>query len=403
MIQTKTAARSTSLLLNDDNHTLVSLVEDGRFDIQAYINDLAVKEMLNIAPKVLQNCEADINMSTLTAKIWWPGCGWNKPDKCGLPCYSGSLIEDMQAFNKHAGGVKVTYSSRTQAGVETVQLGGWWLPPTTSPASAPRIVVQHGFQVNSNDFTVQLVAYLLRKAGFGVLINNFRDHCYSANSSARTVEWGHAYPFDLLGAWDFAVNDPTGVLGGTRNSSQVGLLGFSMGAFVTASAFGLEPRVPAVWVDSPPFQPKIVFGFGAKKLLQGFGIGDLQADALINKSWEQVLEAANKRGVDINEYLPEKTLPQGPDTQRPIYWVGNRLDTIVPYTDGGKLIDLLKSLPAKYSVKSWLNNGTCVGTDHCADHVRAPEKYLAHLCGFWQSVFNEAMEGCQRGQAKARW
>ena len=163
-----------------------------------------------------------------------------------------------------------------------------------------------------------------------MLVSNLSDQCFSANSSTRTVEWGHAYPFDLLGAWDFAVNDPSGVLGGKRPPSQVGLLGLSMGAFLTASAFGLEPQVPAVWVDSPPFQPKIVFSFGAINL-RGFGVDGPQEEGVVSVAWDKVLEVASNRGVDLDKDPQEKTLPQGPDAQRPIQGIGNPCECVAPY------------------------------------------------------------------------
>lgn len=44
-------------------------------------------------------------------------------------------------------------------------------------------------------------------------------------------EWGNAYPYDLLGAWDFA-------RAGAGGDAQVGLVGLSKGGFTALNAMG---------------------------------------------------------------------------------------------------------------------------------------------------------------------
>ena len=60
------------------------------------------------------------------------------------------------------------------------------------------------------------------------------------------------YHLDLLGAWDYAVADPDGLLGGELEEDQVGIMGFSKGGYGAAIAMGLEPRISACWIDSAP-------------------------------------------------------------------------------------------------------------------------------------------------------
>merc|ERR1712157_321169 len=109
-------------------------------------------------------------------------------------------------------------------------------------------------------------AHFLRSMGYSVLINNLRDHGYSNPSQKHLQEWGDAYTYDLLGAWDYLASDPDGTLGGPLPSRKVGLMGQSKGGFLTLNAFGLESQVPAAWVDSPAYTPRAVFAAGVERI-----------------------------------------------------------------------------------------------------------------------------------------
>merc|ERR1712176_266375 len=159
----------------------------------------------------------DMSMSDMTTKMWWPTCDTpDDVDKCTDACFSVGLIKEMDAFSKENGGKLVTYKSRPGKDsdgkdIEVVQLKGWWLPAPDATKDTPRIVVQHGFKGNSNKVRTQVAAYLLRKLGYSVLVNNLRDHCYSDDSSHGLIGWGHAYPLDTLGAWDYLKDGSDGL------------------------------------------------------------------------------------------------------------------------------------------------------------------------------------------------
>jgi pimeloyl-ACP methyl ester carboxylesterase len=344
----------------------------------------------------------DMTQENLVVKTWWPGCGIVnslaefEETGCGSPCFSAELMKEMHAFNGEHPGKLVSYSSRDHEGVQKIALEGWWLPAPSEKSSdvpAPRIVLQHGFQANSNYFRPLLAAYMLRRLGFSVLVNNFRDHGYSDNSSVHIDEWGDAYPYDLLGAWDYARTDPDGVLGGEMPSDKVGIQGFSKGAFTCLNAFGLEEDVPAAWVDSPPFTPKVVFAHGARKQMAEMGIA-FMAPLLVDPVWDRVEDEALSRGVDLNENLPEKVLPRGPDRERPVYVVGNEDDDTVPIGELERLLTLLEEYPAKYRVSSWVTEGSCHGEDHCAAHLKEFDEYSKRMCEFWKSSFGISTESC---------
>mmetsp|Transcript_147973 Transcript_147973/g.368771 ORF Transcript_147973/g.368771 Transcript_147973/m.368771 type:complete len:414 (-) Transcript_147973:75-1316(-) len=361
------------------------------------LTDMAIGKFVTLNDtKVEEWTGPDVTQESLVYNNWWPGCGTvssmdDFDGKCGEPCFSADLMEDVRAFNKEHPGKRVKYFSRDQEGVENVGLEGWWLPAPSGGESAPRIILQHGFTENSNTFRPFLAAYMLRKIGFSVLLNNFRDHGYSDKSSNHVYEWGDAYPYDLLGAWDYARMDPDGSLGGEMATEKVGIMGFSKGAFTTVNAFGLEGDVPAVWVDSPPFEPKVVFATGAAKELGGLAF---VAPLIVDPVWDRVEDHAASFNVDINKNLPAEVLPAGPDKKRPIFVTSNINDGTVPIGEMDSLVALLETYPEKYSVDTWKNDGTCNGDNHCVDHLSNFEEYSKKLCEFWKPVFEMSKDSC---------
>lgn len=348
--------------------------------------------------EVQQFCHDSLTMDNITYSIPWPGCSHGTPSQtCTEPCYDVGIIEAMDTFNKNNPWKLVTFPSRAGAShdgspIDVVELKGWWLPAPNEPA-APRIVLQHGFTQNSNKNFQQLAAYMLRSLGFSVLLPNFRDHCYSGNTSEHVYQWSNAYPFDLLGAWDYAVADPGGLLGGPRDAGQVGLMGFSMGAFVTAIAFGLDGRTPAAWVDSGPWTTRAAFAQNFRTEAEGMGIGFLTG-LLLPRAWEGVKRAALERGVDYDWQLPEQALALGPDTRRLIHTLANEDDAVVPFSEHVRLVNFLAKYPEKYTVGDWVTAGLCHGSAHHREIFRKHEEYKYRLCNFWTEAFGLESSYC---------
>jgi pimeloyl-ACP methyl ester carboxylesterase len=372
--------------------------------VDALTEDAIDKFITHDEGKVGSNCDdAKLNMSSMVETISWPGCGDIKSiddfDKCTGTCIQTATMREIDDFNTQHPGMKVSYVSRTGAGengvaLEQVNLTGWWLPAPGHNSNTPRIVVQHGHTSNSNQFRQLFVAFQLRKLGYSVLVNNLRDHCYSDDSDASVVEWGHAYPYDVLGAWDYLRSDPDKVLGGALDDGKVGILGFSMGALLTTTAFGIEGNVPAVWVDGPPLSPESAFRFGSfhhvrDNYLPNAWLAQKATDIIIPPVWENVVAEALKKGVDISEYTPGKVLPAGPETKRKIMVTANIHDTTVNIADGRELIEMLEALPSRYQVSDLTFTELCNGKDHCIDHLAEADRYSAEMCKFWSDVFGE--------------
>jgi len=234
---------------------------------------------------------------------------------------------------------------------------------------------------------------------------------YSGKSKEGITQWGHAYPLDLLGAWDFAKEHADGPI----DASKVGLLGFSMGGFITGNAFGLDGDVPAAWIDGAPITPKAGFAQGvASKIadeinkkndkiggLIGKATGDKVAHLLKDEVWDDIYEEAAKQGVYLEAHLPEKMLPGGPDSGRPVFVTANKKDRTVPYSSSEKLVSVIKKYPKKYDlVEFWSHDEACGedGETHCVDHLMKEQAYSAKLCTFWSGVFGTDPK-CAHGDA----
>merc|ERR1712107_383173 len=102
-------------------------------------------------------------------------------------------------------------------------------------------------------------------------------------------------------------------------------MGFSLGAFTTANAFGKDGEVPAAWIDGAPFRPDSVFAFGARQVMENMGIG-FMGGLFLDGVWSDLETQAAAQGVHWSQNLPEKNLPLGPDTRRPTYLVANTDD-----------------------------------------------------------------------------
>lgn len=324
-----------------------------------------------------------------TRYLTWGGCkAGYKTDaqlqQCSTPCLTPSTIRTVDDFNMNHQSTLVSFSSRAHPTAPTVTLKAWWLP--SGKANAPRIVLQHGNNANANSRYPFFAAYLLRSMGFDVLIPNLRNHGLSDTSVPYKTTWVYEYPYDLLGAWDFAVKDPNNLIGGATTADKVGIMGFSMGGMIVNSAFGIEPQVPAAWSDGAVYDLGLETGFQLHGYL-GRALGDLIGHMSLwwMHKWT---------GVDVLAYEPSKVLPTGPDTQRPVAVVTSIEDDFVPYAQTEMYLNLFRSYPTKYSLTSIHPATACNGNGHCSFELILTNSYRENLCKFWTAAFSLPMSYC---------
>jgi len=130
---------------------------------------------------------------------------------------------------------RIRFASR----VDHLRLRGWLLPARGRHARG-LVIEAHGYKENRDSEPPSLpVAAALHRAGFTVLMFDFRDE---GRSPGREVTVGLYEQRDLLGAVDYARK-----LGYRR----IGIIGYSMGASTALEVAGTDPAVRAVVADSP--------------------------------------------------------------------------------------------------------------------------------------------------------
>eukprot|EP00933_Yihiella_yeosuensis_P007213 TRINITY_DN112142_c0_g1_i1.p1 TRINITY_DN112142_c0_g1~~TRINITY_DN112142_c0_g1_i1.p1 ORF type:complete len:180 (+),score=24.39 TRINITY_DN112142_c0_g1_i1:3-542(+) len=170
-------------------------------------------------------------------------------------------------------------------------------------------------------------------------------------------------------------------------------MGFSMGGFTTANAFGSEHEVPAAWIDSAPFDPGQVFLARAENYLNRYGIGFMRYT--LQKVWNDIYQYAKSKGILLDKHTPQDELPKGPDTKRPILVVASYTDLVVPFSQFHEYLTFLHSYPDKYETEVWETMTDCNNQLHCAAHLQFFDEYLRRLCLFWKKVFNASTEECK--------
>jgi len=314
---------------------------------------------------------------------------------CAQPCFDLKLVQDWEAFNEAHDWKLVYFPSRAgPAKQSVVNISAWWLPADRSRLPAGmgdyRLVLLHGVASNNNHCGVQMTAFLLRTMGFSVLAPTLRNWGLSGKSATPDiVSWGWDYQYDLLGAWDYAVNDPDMALGGKVPDSHVGLIGFSMGGFVAQIAFGLEPRVPAAYIFSGPHG-------GLENMVNtyvSYVLGPLSPLVAKPVYWFASLWA----GVDLAYELPRKTItdcaPRNP--ARPVGISNAVNDKSVPIAETGKLLIALGSHPECYDVEQVNTpHEDCNGGNHHVSMWQHTDRMRERLCTFWSAAFSRNASYC---------
>ena len=122
---------------------------------------------------------------------------------------------------------------------EGLLLSGWYLP---GEADAPHLISVHSLNsVRSGDNAVELADRLVER-GYNVLLFDLRGH---GSSQDGRLSGGDFERQDVWGAYDY-LREWRGA-----GFSEVGLVGFSMGAATAELSAAEVPEIGAVVADSP--------------------------------------------------------------------------------------------------------------------------------------------------------
>ena len=181
------------------------------------------------------------------------------------------------------------------------------------------------------------------------LRNHGQSDVVNGRMSAGNTEYN-----DPLGAFDYLQAQG-------YEAENIGLLGISLGAATSAIAFGEEPDMPALWLDSP-------FGDIIDVLDHAISNAGLPP-ALVRPG---AIQVAGLFGIDFSTRTPVNTIQN--HNERPIYIVHGNADAQVPFESG-------QSVHANAGP-----NATFLAFDGL-DHVQAvyaePEVYETELVAFF--------------------
>jgi uncharacterized protein len=184
-----------------------------------------------------------------------------------------------------------------------------------------------------------------------------RDHGESDIEDGRAAIGNEEYQ-DLLGAWDWLVNEKH------FDPNRIGVFGESLGAGTTLIAFGQEPRLAAAFVDSPYSDlPQIIDEELARNNYPAF----LAAGG--------ILMARLVAGDNLTAFSPKDAIIN--DAGRPIYIVHGTGDKRIDVHHMRQLTELASQLGSNVTV--WIPEG--VG--HVEAEFAEPDEYEQRLVTFF--------------------
>ena len=280
----------------------------------------------------------------------------------GVSCVIASQVatsehNEQQAFPEDHGlqYEDVEFVSRT----DDLILRGWHMQ---SEHGGPVLVFVHGIDsVRSGNNAVQLASMLVER-GFNVLMFDLRGH---GSSEGDRVSGGDHERQDVLAAFDFLQRRGVAL-------SDVGVLGFSMGAGTAALALAEAPSVDAFVLDSP-------YADVSDLISQEIGLRS------VFPGWSAPLFVPGVKlagrfffEIDLGALVPERIVA---DLDYPVFIVHGVADTRVPVEHG---IRIHKASHPESEL--WLLEGV----DHVDAFETYPEEYVERVASyFWKRLGKE--------------
>ena len=238
----------------------------------------------------------------------------------------------------------------------SISLSGWYIE---ADPNAPVVIIVHGIRSSKRDAKVLAPAGMLVNNGFNVLLFDLRNHGDSDKDNGRTSIGNKEFQ-DVLGAWDYLIK----VKGYTPN--RIGVYAISLGAGTSLTAFAQEPRVAALFVDSPFAN------------LEEIAKTELAQNHFPTFLWFSANLTARITGVNLLEHNPSDAITK--DNGRPIYIVHGSADTRISVNQTKELQALARSNGANVTV--WITDGV----EHCGSVFVFPSEYQQKLVSFFHNA-----------------
>jgi fermentation-respiration switch protein FrsA (DUF1100 family) len=230
------------------------------------------------------------------------------------------------------------------------RISGWFIPAGQSRRT---VVVCHGVGANKSNFMG--VAPFLHRAGWNVLLFDFRGH---GDSGGHTTSFGYLEGRDVVGAVSYLQK---------RGLNEVALYGFSMGGSSVLHAIPQLPQIRAVIVDSTFAQLAALAQAQTAFLpgwLQGYMTGSMEL-------WTHL-----EIGIGPSRIEPQRYVAQ--ITPRPLLIVHGLADELIPPHHAHA-----NFAAARQPKTLWLVNGA----NHCECRVVDEKPYEARVTRFLRDAF----------------
>lgn len=262
------------------------------------------------------------------------------------------VVDELEEMTEFAMGryETVEFPSRE----DNVNISAWFIP--AEEATDYTVIVVHGISSCKSDSTPLIPAAMLHRNGFNVLMIDMRNHGESEITNGRTTVGNREY-LDILGAFDWLQTQD-------YQADNIGLLGISLGGGTSVIAFGQEPLMPALWVDSPFGNLRDVVTYE----LERTNIPTIFVDA--------TFQIARWNGLNITDLSPDVAIQN--HNERPITVAHGSADTRLPIEFGYEIYENAGS-NAEIIVFE--------GLEHVEAIYHAQERYESALVAF----FTEAL------------
>ncbi|CAK0884833.1 unnamed protein product [Prorocentrum cordatum] len=297
------------------------------------------------------------------------------------------VLKELEAYNLRRGWKEVTLPARE----DSLPVRALVFPAASSVegAEVPRVVLAHGGHATALDSSVQAAAYYLRLANISAVVPFLRGGAGRGHAQLR-AEWQHQAR-DLLGAWDYAVADPEGLLGGrARPGRRAGLLCFGVGCLAAQEALALEPEVPALLMDGALHDVREAV---AQRVRQAWPAHapELLAPLVAERAWERC-QALAGRPLDASPSHAELLISRGRQHGGTLGIIHSVNDSVILVEQRDRLLASVRaaSPPGFELALEWYPSfsagGACAARREA--YLEQPAAYLLALCSFWRTFFD---------------
>jgi dipeptidyl aminopeptidase/acylaminoacyl peptidase len=267
--------------------------------------------------------------------------------------------------------IGIPFEDVTIGSFDGTRLHGWWFQAAERAAT---VTILHGVKKNRTD--VIRTALVLYRAGFNVLVFDGRGH---GNSEGRFVTYGYYEWRDVEAANEWLVAEKK------VDRDRIALAGESMGAAIALQVAARNPRIRAVWADSPFASLRRVAGEFVQR------VTGLPTAVVTPVLWT-TMRVANYRGsFDMNTVDP---LAMASTIRCPVFIAHGTADQLIAIEHSQNIYDALSG-----KKELWLIEGK----RHARAARHAKHEYSDRLVRFFREhlepVVSESQPAVEEGES----